>query len=242
MHIPHSGTHIPPEYLGDYFLPEAELTANIYQYADLYTDELFGSFLDTFGGVKNPYSRLFVDPERFGDDGQEAMQKNFRLGWFYENAILEKKPLRSTANKSTIRKYFDDHHDELNRLTAQKLQDHGRCTVIDCHSFSDERYWFHDPNLRLPDICIGFEDAHVDGELVAVIRKAFEGYEIGVNVPYAGSLVPTDYWGRDTRVKSVMIEINKKLYLNPDNTTKSAGFERIKENLERIRSILEHGE
>ncbi len=234
VHLPHCGTEIPKRFLDDYIVPLDELKANIYQYADLYTDELFEDFFSCFGGVKSGYSRLFFDPERFGDDALEAMHQNFKLGWFYENAILEKKPLRKTHNKAEIRSYFDAHHNELNEKTAQKLSLHGKCTIIDCHSFSNERYWFHDQNLVLPDICIGFEDNHVDEALVETIEEEFKGYDIGINVPYAGSLVPTNYWGKNFDVKSVMIEINKKLYLEPDNMTKSENFIHIKNKLNKI--------
>ena len=239
VHIPHCGTNIPKEFIDDYLLSKDELTENIYQYCDLYTDELFNSLFDAFDGVKSEYSRLFFDPERFGDDNQEAMCKKYGLGWFYENAILTEKPLRKLDHKNIIRKYFDNHHKELNQKTEQKLALHDKCTVIDCHSFSNERYWFHDKSLYLPDICIGFEDKHADKELVNIIKNEFKGYDIGINIPYSGSLVPTNYWGKEERVKSVMIEINKKLYLEPDNVTKNKSFYLIKEKLENILKTLD---
>ncbi len=234
IHLPHSGTNVPSEYLSDYLLPRDKLEENIYQYCDLYTDELFSSLLENFGGVKSSYSRLFFDPERFGDDGQEDMYKKYKLGWFYENAILCKTPLRKTNNKNSIRKYFDDHHKELNNKTKQKLDLYDKCTIIDCHSFSNERYWFHDKDIYLPDICIGFEENHADYELIEIIKDEFKEYDIGINTPYLGSLVPTDYWQKDFRVKSVMIEINKKLYLESDNLTKSDNFYLIKQKIENI--------
>jgi len=239
IHLPHSGIFIPEEFRGDYLLSTDELTKNIYEYCDLYTDELFDSLFQAFGGVKSGYSRLFFDPERFGDDFQEDMHKKYRLGWFYENAILAKKPLRTSDNKSIIREYFDNHHKELNEKTEQKLALYSQCTVIDCHSFSNKKYWFLDENLYLPDICIGFEDNHIDTELVQIIKDEFKGYDIGINIPYAGSLVPTNYWGKDFRVKSVMIEINKKLYLESDNISKSKNFNVIKKKIDNILKQLE---
>jgi len=238
IHLPHSGTNIPTKYINDYHLDAEELKSNIYQYCDLYTDELFGDMLDNFGGVKSSYSRLFFDAERFGDDTQEEMYKKFKLGWFYENAILRNKALRDTKHKDIIREYFDNHHKELNQKTKQKLTLYDSCTVIDCHSFSNERYWFHDKSLHLPDICIGFEDMHVDTHLVNIIKNEFKDYDIGVNIPYQGSLVPTGYWGKDARVKSVMIEINKKLYLEDDNLTKNKNFNLIKQKINNILNKL----
>ncbi|RLA78761.1 MAG: hypothetical protein DRG78_14375 [Epsilonproteobacteria bacterium] len=237
IHLPHCGTNIPAEFLTDYYLDNKELEKNIFEYADLFTDELFGKLYNNFGGVKNKCSRLFFDPERFGDDKFEHMHGEFGLGWFYENAILEKKPLRTTANKDKVRKYFDEHHQLLNKLTQDKLDKYEKCTVIDCHSFSNTRYWFH-KDYELPDICIGFEDNHVDNDLLDIIKAEFSGFSVGVNIPYEGSLVPTNYWGKDFRVKSVMIEINKKLYLEEDNVTKSAGFDDIKQRIDNIYTKL----
>lgn len=63
----------------------------------------FLQYYENYGGVKNERSRLFINPERFGNDNEEEMHKNFRLGWFYENAILENKLLRLIENKKEIR-------------------------------------------------------------------------------------------------------------------------------------------
>ena len=177
---------------------------------------------------------MFIDPERFGDDEQEDMYKKYKLGWFYENAILENKPLRDTKNKEKIRKYYDEHHKSLNKMTKEKIDKYGKCTIIDCHSFSNNRYWFLDKNFELPDICIGFEDNHVDKDLLEIIKEEFKQYNTQINSPYQGSLVPTDYYNKDTRVKSVMIEINKKLYLEDDNITKNENFDKIKQKIGNI--------
>ena len=234
IHLPHSGTKIPQQYMSDYLLSQEKLHANIYEYADLYTDVLFEEMYETFGGVKSEYSRLFFDPERFFDDAHEVMQTNFGMGWFYENAVLEKIPLRKTHNKEVISKYFLNHHKELNEKTKAKLEKYGKCTLIDCHSFSSTPYWFLDKNMELPDICIGYEEMHKDEFLVQTILEEFEGFNIMINRPYSGSLVPTDYYQKNTNVKSVMIEINKKLYLDSDNLTQSKNFILIKQKLDNI--------
>ena len=216
IHLPHCGTVIPDEYIGDYFLSKNKLEENITQYADLYTDELYKPLLDRFGGVTNKFSRLFVDPERFFDDTRERMAQ-FGLGWFYENSILEKIPLRDVNNKDSVAKYYKEHHEDLNNKTQEKLDLYGKCTIIDCHSFSNERYWFHDQNLELPDICIGYDEEHADMELVQILKEEFNAYNVSINTPYSGSIVPSRFYKKNKNVKSVMIEINKKLYLDDKN-------------------------
>lgn len=238
VHLPHCGTNIPEKYIGDYYLSKEELQNNVCQYADLYTDELFNSLYQQFGGVKNNYSRLLFDPERFFDDKEELMQQKYKLGWFYENSILDKKPLRNIQHKSEISKLFKCHHKQLNDKTKAKLDQYGKCTVIDCHSFSNERYWFHDKDIKLPDICIGFEEEHKDRFLIETILEEFKEYDIGINEPYTGSLVPTNYYKKNRNVKSVMIEINKRLYLEEDNITRNKHFIAIQENINKIVSRI----
>lgn len=237
IHLPHCGTDIPEVYKADYYLSEDKLKDNIYQYADLYTDELFDPLYQRFGGVKNDYSRLFFDPERFFDDKQEKMSQ-LGLGWFYEKAILENIPLRDTKNKDAIAQYYINHHKILNKKTQEKLDLYGKCTIIDCHSFSNERYWFHDEGIELPDICIGFDEEHVDIRVVELIQEVFDGYVISINSPYSGSLVPTDYYKKDKNVKSVMLEINKKLYLEENNIERNEMFNDIVFKIDQIMTKL----
>ena len=241
VNLPHCGLEIPEEYRTDYVLTEEKLNDNIYQYADLYTDELFEPLYERFGGVKNNYSRLFFDPERFFDDEHEKMSK-LGLGWFYEKAILENVPLRNTNNKSKIAQYYKDYHKELAEKVQDRIDRYGNCTIIDCHSFSNERYWFHDKDIELPDICIGYDETHVDMEVVDLIKEMFEGYDIKVNEPYSGSIVPTKYYNKSDNVKSVMLEINKRLYLYDDNKTKNDKFRDIVFKLDMLMTYLIHKE
>ncbi|MDD2791405.1 MAG: N-formylglutamate amidohydrolase [Sulfurimonas sp.] len=188
LHIPHSGLEIPNKYLDDYLISADDLKQNIYQYADLFTDDLFDGLYKKFGGVKNSYSRLLFDPERFFDDKEESMHQQFKLGWFYENSILDERPLRDTKHKTEIAKYYREHHQKLHAMTKEKLEKHGKCTLIDCHSFSNETYWFLEDKSRLPDICIGFEEYHKDQQLIDIIVDEFKSYDIAINEPYSGSL------------------------------------------------------
>jgi len=228
IHIPHAGVEIPDNFRGEYLLSDDELEQNINQYADCKADKLYGELTKIYDSVINPYSRLFMDPERFFDDKQETMQVKHGLGWFYENAILEKKPLRTIKNKEKIAKYYHEHHAKLQALVEEKLELFGECVIIDCHTFSNERYWFHDKSLELPDVCIGYDEFHKDEIVIEEIKRCFShSYDtknIGINTPYSGSLVPSKYYIKDKRVKSVMIEINKKLYLNDDNITVTNQF------------------
>ena len=56
-----------------------------------------------------------------------------------------------------------------------------------------------------------------------------------INRPFAGSIVPMKYYRKDIRVMSVMIEINRRLYIDLD-INKIKGYNRIKAD---IASVIE---
>ena len=43
-----------------------------------------------------------------------------------------------------------------------------------------------------------------------------EGFEVLENRPFSGSIVPLRYYRKDPRVRSIMIEVNRRLYLKND--------------------------
>lgn len=52
------------------------------------------------------------------------------------------------------------------------------------------------------------------------------GWSVDVDRPYAGTLVPMPYYGTDPWVVSVLIEVNRRLYLedDPRNVSKSSSW------------------
>jgi N-formylglutamate amidohydrolase len=183
---------------------------------------------------------MFCDVERFFNDSEENMYLKYKLGWFYETQIFSNTPLRNIKNKKLISKYYKNHHSKLNDLTKKLLKKHKTITILDLHSFSDNKYWFHEKNTIYPDICIGFEDYHKNDKVIILIQEVFKDFNLSLNKPYSGSLVPNDYYQKNTNVKSVMIEINKKLYLDNNNNISTNGYkiiELIKILAEKLENI-----
>ncbi len=75
------------------------------------------------------------------------------------------------------------------------------------------------------------------------ISAHFEGngLTVGINYPYSGTLVPSPYYKRDRRVSAVMIEINRKLYMNENTGERNEGFERTKELIRNLLNTLYNG-
>jgi N-formylglutamate amidohydrolase len=57
------------------------------------------------------------------------------------------------------------------------------------------------------------------------------GWEVVLNEPFAGALVPASRYRRDARVQAVMVEVNRGLYMREDDGSVRADFERTAERV-----------
>ncbi|MBO4229961.1 MAG: N-formylglutamate amidohydrolase [Clostridia bacterium] len=236
FHIPHASTFIPDRYLSG-FLPGLE--ENLLRMTDWYTDELFDfGFGDR---LVYPVSRLVCDPERFRDDEREEMAQ-IGMGVAYQTGY-DLKPIRRKLTpekrEEILRAYYDPHHRKLNKLTEEKLALYRRCLIVDCHSFHATPLPYEKDGLR-PDICLGTDDFHTPEWLSESLAKSFwrMGYTVSMNRPFAGTMVPLSHYGKDPRVLSVMIEVNRGLYMT-ENGEKKDAFAQMKRDIGKaIRSVV----
>jgi N-formylglutamate amidohydrolase len=63
-----------------------------------------------------------------------------------------------------------------------------------------------------PPIIRSSQTPRLRDELVAAASAA--GFSVLVDRPFAGALVPATYYRREPRVRAVMIEINRRLYMH----------------------------
>ena len=63
------------------------------------------------------------------------------------------------------------------------------------------------------------------------------GYHVRVNTPYCGTITPIKHYGKDKRVLSIMVEVNRKLYMNEKTGEKTKGFEKTKEMCRKLMKI-----
>jgi N-formylglutamate deformylase len=106
------------------------------------------------------------------------------------------------------------------------LNSYGVANIVDCHSFPNKAFQrdFHQERNR-PDICIGVDDFHTPKRQTDSIKAACEKFGLSwrINYPYEGTVVPMRYYRIDSNVNSIMIEINRDLYI--DN--QGANFKKI---------------
>ena len=59
---------------------------------------------------------------------------------------------------------------------------------------------------------------------VAVRIFKWQGFHVEVDRPFAGSIVPSSDYQRNSQVRSIMVEINRSTYMNEANGSKLPTF------------------
>jgi N-formylglutamate amidohydrolase len=231
LHIPHSSTAFPNGYNSFDDLDKEERLL-----IDYYTDELFVPRQETNNicSMVFPYCRLYCDVERLIND---PLEKD-GLGISYSRWVPREdgygESLHSYSGRSEAFALYTDFHSEVSKKIAGIP---GRILLIDCHSFSAL------PNLLNSnppdvDICIGYnvDDTCPNKVAIGNIVQYFKslGYKVGINEPFSNSKtfsVPVEY-------HSVMIEINKRLYMNEETLEKNDNFYRIHQILQELYSMI----
>ena len=231
LHIPHSSTYFPENRHAFSDLdPDERLLI------DYYTDELFttGKEKRDIHSIVFPYCRLYCDVERLIND---PLEEN-GLGISYRRWVPcvngHGQICRSFSTKEQAFKLYADYHAQV----AKKIvEQNDMMLLIDCHSFSNQ------PNLLNSnppdiDICIGYNDDATCPNKIVIgnIKQHFLscGYEVGINTPFSNSKtfeVPVEY-------HSVMIEVNKRLYMNEQTLEKTDGFDQLKTDIQSLYDTL----
>lgn len=244
FNIPHASTSIPSDLRSQFVLSEEALEAELLAMTDHFTDVLFRPC--ALGGesvVQADVSRLVVDTERFEDDAKEVMAAR-GMGVVYTRTS-QGVPLRGhvtpTERESLLYSYYRPHHQRLTAAVTAALAAEGQATVIDCHSFPSVPLPYEvDQDRQRPDICIGTDEFHTPDSLSDALVQFFreQGYIVALNQPFAGSIVPMAYYGVEKRVRSVMIELNRGLYLDETDAQKKPAFAALSEDLQAASALL----
>ena len=228
LHVPHASTRFPQ---GAPFC-FTNLNRDERLLIDYYTDELFvpDGGCDGIVPMVFPYCRLYCDVERLINDPLEKVGLGISYSWV-NPASKEVRNFSTLADAFCL--YADFHAEVAKKLTAMPDQR----LLIDCHSFSAL------PNLLVScppdiDICIGYnEDESFPGEeVIGMMVQHFQarGYKVGINAPFSNSKtfsVPVKY-------HSVMIEVNKRLYMDEESLEKTAGFHRLRKDIQEVYGLF----
>lgn len=214
LNIPHANSVFPSVSEKEKWEDKELLEAAIKDWTDWFTNEVFiprDELREYITPVIFPYSRFFMDMERLVDDplisiGQGITYTNFN------------------GNKRDVcqRDYMPIYYEHIGKFQDLLKEN---CLLIDCHSF---------PNSHADvDICIGYnDDESYSEEIVSIIEKFFigSGYTVARNTPYSNSLTPC----KPINYKSVMIELNKRIYMNEDTITPNENYTKLKEQINEL--------
>ena len=202
LHIPHS-SKVFPEGRFDW---DSGIDVHIERWTDKYTDKLFRSVNESVYAEIFPYSRFYCDVERLIDDPLNAVGQ----GIVYTRFEGVKRNL-DKRHISEIMELYNTHIGNICRRLQRWVDEGLSPLLIDCHSFPRD--------LSDVDICIGFNDdwsRPADALLDLIICHFKEwGLTVRCNTPYSNSLAPAI----EGKYPSIMIEINKKIYLNNNDET-----------------------
>lgn len=176
-----------------------DLKKEVMKWADLFTAKLFmTNESKNIKSVVGNVSRFVCDFERLENDPLEEIGQGIIYTKFngFERIIPEER-------KQKIMKelYYPYIEKVKNSLNVNSL-------LIDCHSFPTEV-------AKDIDINFGYNDdwSKPSNKIIDLVLDHFKGYKVGVNTPYGNSFSPKT----DFVYPSIMIEINKKLYLSNNN-------------------------
>ena len=247
IHLPHASRWIPPHVRDQFVLTDAELQAEMDRLTDHATDRLFAMEDPQVPHVVFPVSRLVVDPERFVDDADEPMAARGQ-GVIYtrtSNGGPLRLALSGDERERLLDEYYRPHHRRLAEATRHALDANGRVLIIDAHSFPNRPLPVDiDQEPDRPDICLGTDPFHTPAPLRDTLHSLFAnaGYRVAIDRPYRGSLVPAFAWQKDQRVASIMIELNRRLYLDdePDSLEPSNRFGSLRHTVRRAIAAALH--
>ena len=196
------------------------IDVSIERWTDWNTDDLFNLNHPCILPVIYPYSRFFCDVERLPNDpleqeGQGIVYKSFEG---FQRKL-------SRRDVEAIMATYDKHIAYLRQAIIGE-----RSLLLDCHSFPSD--------LSEIEICIGFNEdwsKPIDTVIEQTVSHfAKEGYRVGINLPYSNSISPLC----STVYSSLMIEVNKNVYMRGANEIEPLKSERLKRTIYALYDLL----
>lgn len=210
LHIPHSGT----KFKYNKWDNQNKLIEAVYKMTDWHTDKLFRPVKDISPAYYSmfifDYNRFDIDVERLLiDEPMEKLGQGIAYSRFDEFGITR---LLSEKDLQEIRREKINWDSKVGQAISSIPGNKG-VYLIDCHSF---------PRVVSDiDFNIGFneDESKPCDSIINNISEMLSrnGYSVGINAPYSNSYTPA----ANRPYKSIMIEVNKKLYLSENNSLKS---------------------
>jgi len=149
----------------------------------------------------------------------------------YGEPVQEKK-LTYEEVEYRLETYHRPYHRELRALIERHRAAYGFVYHISCHCMSAVGAPTH-PDAGKPraDFCLGnLNGKTASDEFIEFVADEIRnlGRSCTINDPYSGGEINARYGDPAAGVQSIMVEINKKLFMDINTFQRTAGFDRVK--------------
>jgi N-formylglutamate deformylase len=144
---------------------------------------------------------------------------------------LQERKLMVAEVQHRLDRYWRPYHRELASVMDGMLATHGFFFQLSCHCMSAVGAPTHaDAGKERSDFCVGnLRGASSTADFIEFIAQAIrqQGFTCSVNTPYTGGELNRRYGKADGTHESVMIEINKRTFMDIASFRKTEGFDAI---------------
>jgi N-formylglutamate deformylase len=248
--ISRSGREYPPEFRSP--LSFSELHDNVSMYMEEFYSSapesgatlLYACFPNTFIDTNRKTSDIDpkvldgewpvpLDQSGAGERGLGLIKTTSRYGH-----PLQERPLTVAEITDRIERYHQPYHRELSRVIQRKRADFGLALQISCHCMSAVGMPTHpDSGQERADFCIGDMNGTTSSPeyrdlVVGVLQDG--GYSVTVNTPYDGGILMSHNADVPNNIHSIMIEINKRLFMDISTFKKTDGAGKTQQMVEKV--------
>lgn len=249
---PHSGTAYPDDF--GYTVALSDLR----QCEDTHVEALWSGVPQVGGALLHAhFPRSYIDANRADTDIEAALlgepwpgelrpsERCTRLG---NGLIYSRTPSLTPIyarqlGVDEVRRRIDGcwqpYRASLRRLIGEAHARHGRAWHLNLHSMPSNAYTRLGlvGSGPLADVVLG--DLHgvsCSAAFTRCVADAFEslGYRVAINDPYVGQDLLREHGRPADGVDSLQIELNRRLYLDEATRQRSAGFERVRQDIDRV--------
>lgn len=248
---PHSGTDYPVD-----FRPAAAMSL-IRKAEDTHIDDIYGAAPDHGAPLLLAlFPRAYLDPNRDEKDIDPALldgvwpgpvspgvktQEGHGLIWRLVgakgSAIYDRK-LSVGEIKARIERYHAPYHARMRSIVDGLHAMFGAVWHVNCHSMQAiGGSTAPDAGKRRADFVLGDRDGttcHADFTAAVAEMLRRMGYRVAINDPYKGVELVRRYGEPARRRHSLQIEINRSLYMDEDTLERSAGYGKLKADVEKM--------
>ena len=182
-------------------------------------------------------------PDEHVPSGKAAIGKALVWRTLDDGRPIYERKLTVDEVRGRIARYHRPYHGAVQGRIAETQATYGRSWHIDCHSMDavGGAQGEGGAGHARADIVLGDRDGTTcDAAFTEFVRGVLAGlgYDVKVNDPYKGVELVRAYSDPAAGRMSLQLEINKRLYLDESTRTKSAGFDRVQQDLETLVAAL----